>query len=487
MISEYVREQKRYTQAELSNILHCSDKTAIPIIRKLKQFGVLRSVKATEDQKNLSDLVDDDIEVADVEPDDKIRLYVFTFVGVIVVGGRVLKCYPKYISSNKQPLNEMKQVLQVISKYNRSAEQIVNLFNGDAEAKSFNLLAVILFLLNDYYSYGIYSNTEDIVEMNGEGDILWGRTIDENFPVISNGRPYYMEFFTRHTINDETDYFHRLHQAVITDCSKQLVDAQLTELFDIEPVELTDDETADFGDRDYILDRIRGELSVQFNTRKQILLKTMYAYISSERKVHELDSGISMFGTNSFNLVWEKVCAVVFNNMLQTQLNNLPLPSPLGEYWRSLSGRKLIDIIEKPEWKAKTDNGKEFSHIAADTLIPDMITIYKDQFIIFDAKYYKLHMEEDLLNGNPGIDSITKQYLYQLAYQSFVRKHQFLCVKNCFLFPTEQEKIIDKGYVELKMLRDMGLENISVRLIPARRVFNAYLSGRKIDISELKL
>lgn len=87
MISEYVREQKRYTQAELSNILHCSDKTAMPIIRKLKQFGVLKSVKATEDQKNLSDLVDDDIEVADVEPNDKIRLYVFTFVGVIVVGG----------------------------------------------------------------------------------------------------------------------------------------------------------------------------------------------------------------------------------------------------------------------------------------------------------------------------------------------------------------------------------------------------------------
>lgn len=165
---------------------------------------------------------------------------------------------------------------------------------------------------------------------------------------------------------------------------------------------------------------------------QQILLKMMYAYISSERKVHELDSGISMFGTNSFNLVWEKVCAVVFNNMLQTQLNNLPLPSPLGEYWRSLSGRKLIDIIEKPERKAKTDNGKEFSHIAADTLIPDMITIYKDQFIIFDAKYYKLHMEEDSLNGNHGIDSITKQYLYQLAYQSFVKKHRFSCVKKLF-------------------------------------------------------
>ncbi len=36
MISEFVREQKRYTQKDLCKILRCSEEKAIPLIRKLK-------------------------------------------------------------------------------------------------------------------------------------------------------------------------------------------------------------------------------------------------------------------------------------------------------------------------------------------------------------------------------------------------------------------------------------------------------------------
>ena len=57
-------------------------------------------------------------------------------------------------------------------------------------------LAVILYLLNDYYEYGVYNNTEEILEVNGEGDILWNRTIDDGFAIIEDGRPYYTELIT---------------------------------------------------------------------------------------------------------------------------------------------------------------------------------------------------------------------------------------------------------------------------------------------------
>ena len=46
-----------------------------------------------------------------------------------------------------------------------------------------------LFLLEDYHQYGAYINSEDIVEVNGEGSILWGQTIDNGFALISNNRP----------------------------------------------------------------------------------------------------------------------------------------------------------------------------------------------------------------------------------------------------------------------------------------------------------
>lgn len=38
--------------------------------------------------------------------------------------------------------------------------------------------AVILFLLQDYYDYGVYTNMHDIIKSNGSGDILWDKTIN---------------------------------------------------------------------------------------------------------------------------------------------------------------------------------------------------------------------------------------------------------------------------------------------------------------------
>ena len=54
MISEFVREQKRYTQKELCHILGCSEDHALPLIRKLKEFGVLKTVKSSDAQKNMA-------------------------------------------------------------------------------------------------------------------------------------------------------------------------------------------------------------------------------------------------------------------------------------------------------------------------------------------------------------------------------------------------------------------------------------------------
>ena len=67
MVSAFVREQKRYSQEDLCGIFQCNEENAIPLIRKLKEFGILKAVKASDIQKNMSDLLPEDIEVADVE------------------------------------------------------------------------------------------------------------------------------------------------------------------------------------------------------------------------------------------------------------------------------------------------------------------------------------------------------------------------------------------------------------------------------------
>lgn len=485
MISKFVREQKRYTQENLRNIFDCTAEKTVAIIKKLKEYGVLKAVKATDVQKDMSDLIDEDIEVIDVEIGENEFLYVFTFVGVITVSDCVLKCYPKYIS-NVAPKTELKQIIKVLERYN-AKEQIIRMYNDNSESSAFNLLSVMIFLMHDYYENGAYTNTQDIIETNGSGEILWDKTINETFTYLSNNRQYYTELFTQKRINDDFDYFKRLHESIVSICSKELQDADLLDLFDILPVEVSDEELDDFGETDYILYRIQNELNLQFNTRKQLLLKTLYAYVTHSSTLADIDC-FTMFGTNSFNLVWEKVCAEVLDNQLQTPLGSLPISFTNGYNPNDL----LISLIEKPKWNGYKQDGSEFQKIAKETLIPDLVSIHKmnnsQQFIIFDAKYYNIQLEQGkVLRGQPGIGDITKQYLYQLAYKKFVNDHGIQDVKNCFLMPTEQQNVIVKGRVNIEMLDALGLQNIQIRLLPAELMYSHYLANEKMDIGLLRL
>lgn len=477
LVSVFLREQKRYTQKELSEKLHCPETHAVQIIRKLKEYGVLKAVSASANaqQRDLSELNEADVEVSDVETGENEYFYVFTFVGVIVIAGCVLKICPKYLLSNDAPAKELQQVIRVLEKYN-SEEQILRMVNTSSESSSFNLLAVMLFLLTDYYENGAYSSTEEIIVHNGTGEILWDKTINETFTLISNNRPYYTDLITRKRTDNEFDWIRQLHECILTKVSEELRDTDLLDLFDLEETALSDGDISDFGETDYILYRLEQELNTQFNTRKQTVLKTVYAYIAHNGSFYDTDC-LSLFGTNSFNLVWEKVCSEILNNKLKEPVCSLGLS--LNKYDKY--DGKLIDLIEKPMW---TETG----HTAQDTLIPDLISVTRDYFIIFDAKYYNVVLEDGRPpRGQPGIESVIKQYLYQLAFQKFITDCRISRVGNCFLLPTEEKEILKKGEVRLDMLAELGLQDIQVRFIPTSVAYDLYLSGKKMDIGKLDL
>lgn len=487
-ISCYIKEQKRYTRSELKTILALPNDELGRYISRLKAFGVLKAVRESVQQKDMSELTDEDVVISDSEnPDDNV-LYVFPFVGVITIGQRVLKCYPKYIAVNTDPLHEMKQVLQVLRRYG-AREQKIQMFNGDGQTKQFNLLAVILFLFDDYIQYGLYSQSENIIELNGEGEIQWEKTISDGFVFIRNNRPNYVELFTKRSKNQENDYFRELHKYVLTVCTQELIESGLLTLFDIEPQVLSEKAMSEFGEKEYILYRLESELNVQFNSRKQILLKTLYAFFS-QRKTEQDHYGFSMFGTNSFNLVWEKVCSEVLGNKLNTQLQYLPLPAGVPETYSPDSC--LIDIIEKPQWEGLSPDGLAFIKEATDTLTPDLICINQHgnntTFCIFDAKYYCIQLDRNkALRGQPGVGDITKQYLYQLAYSQFVQECGINSTRNCFLSPSEEDEVIPLGSASMEMLTNLGLQRIQIRLLPAKIMFDYYLSRKQLPYEMLGL
>lgn len=156
----------------------------------------MKVVPYTKEQKDLSELNNEDIEIASIVDNDYNHYFVFDYVGIISINGIVLKIYPKYIKKDNSPKKQMKQVLKVIDKFNKQ-EQIIKIFNDSDYSTSYNNLAVCLYFLNDYYENGLYNNELDILEENGSGEIYWDKTINEAFTLISDGCPYYPSVYTK--------------------------------------------------------------------------------------------------------------------------------------------------------------------------------------------------------------------------------------------------------------------------------------------------
>ena len=491
MLARFVQEQKRYTQSELGEIFCLHQNENIKLIKRLKEVGVLKVLRKNDIQKDLTDLSDTDLVLSDVLTFDNENYYVFKFVGVIMVHGVVIKCYPKYIESTTEPTDQLKQILKVISKYN-DKKQIFNMYNDEGGVSNFNLLSVMVTLINDYYEYGLYDNSVDVIETNGSEDILWDKTVNEAFTLISNNRPFYPDLFTRSTATDEYDYIRRLHAAILSKCSKELYVSGLLELFDLMPIRLSDEDIDDFGDQEYILYQIAKEINNQYISHKQLLLKLLYAYIFHNSAFTNEDH-FSLYGTSSFELVWQETCSIVLNNQLYNPIRRLDLPNGLRGEYKDKQNNTLISLIEKPMWyRLKQDGTYCEPKESIKTLEPDVITVYNNGddyvFWIFDAKYYKLQLEEDKpLVGYPGIESITKQYLYHLAYDDFLKTQGISTVRNCFVFPKEMEAVVrDLGYVKLDFMQNVALQNIRIIMFSPQWLYEHYLKNIRMDLSMLE-
>ena len=422
----------------------------------------------------------------------------FQFVGIIIIEDFVINCYPKYVPENiadeKIISDVFGQVLRVLRKYKKSKKEDFSYKRGNLDEESFNLVSLMLFFIEDYYENGVYTNIKNILEINGNGEINWDKTINDTFPLIENEEPYYTELYTRYKLNNLYDYFRVLHECIITECSNFLEDANLLDFFDLTPIELSDKTLEDLGDKDFILNKIEKQLKIEFNTHKQKLLKSMHSYISL-KDVFTNEKFLICYGKKYYAHVWEEMCSKVFDNKLDEKLGELGLDIDFDKKYKPEV--QLKALIEKPKWKSEG-----FTKKPDNTFIPDVITFDENRnFIILDAKYYNLVFEKEKELKGPGIEDIAKQYFYELAFKEFLDKNKCSkekeslkdnckCIKgkkNALLFPIYGSRVINKGYIELEMLSSLGLENIQVIMLPAEKMNSFYLGGGKMDISDLKL
>lgn len=454
MIPIDIKEEKHYFYSDLHSKFKCNRDKLDTILNRLNRKNIIKfGIKNSQEYVK------------------------FIFVGVLIIDNYVINCYPKYVK--EYVFEDLKQIIKVFERLNKD-EEIIDIRNTSEGNEPINMLPLMLFLLNDYFDNGLYSNFQEVVEINGDGEILWERTINNNKVIIQNNMPYYYEVFTRNRTNDLKDYFRRLHKIILADCSQKLKESNLLNLFDLTEVNLTDETLENFDDKDVILNNINYELHTQFNSRKLELLEAMKLYVCPNNLNFGLKGCFSLYGTTSFNNVWEKVCCYVFNDLKDTPLSNIPLPCELDE--RYIDKTDLMSLIERPSW-----NILNYEPDYRETLKPDLITINEVDnvftFYIFDAKYYDIIDKRNCkIKNPPGIGDISKQYLYQLAFEKFIDDHHFDRTINCFLFPSSSSIVRKIGCAEFSILKEEGLENIQILLLPPKEVYKSFLEHDNEDL-----
>lgn len=485
--SAFFKELQPYSFPQIKENLGIEDDAQVAkLIRTMKAYNILKTVKSDKlDYENLSD---QDFIFADVKPDSENVIYVFKFVGIVLLGDTVIKCYPKYIDSEDQKVIEDSLILalKALEKYNTNKVQDISLYNGDDFKKDFNKLELDLFLLHDYFIHDLYSNQEEIIEINGEGEYLFDKTVEQNMAVMQDELPYYIEIFTRRNLDDDTDYFRQLHKCILNECSKDLEKTGLLDMFGLSSIEFAESSLEEFGEKEYILNRISSELGNQFITHRQTLLKTMYTFVESEYG-NETNLNLELFGTTTFNLVWEEACATIFGNVLNIKIKKLVQDKKLPEirYSKFNENNSIINLIEKVRWEL---NEKVLE--TTETLEPDIITIDEKSkgFYILDGKYYMINTDDQKrIYNQPGIQDVVKQFAYQKAYQDFIKEYKFNIIANAFLFPqkysvTQKEKnnILNIGTVNLDLMQFYAfnlLAPIQILQLDPQFVFEKYITN----------
>jgi len=471
-----LRERDTITAASVSEKAGVSINTARWLILQLSDRGIIKPASVNDAEE--VDVFDD---AEDGRFDD--GTYRVVYVGVVVIDDLVVYCVPKYLRREVKH-EELRPVFSALRRYQSDSEDAgVSVVDDDGRM---NRISLLLALLTSYDEHGLYTNQERIRQTNGRGPIHWPGTISAHLPILEDDSPVYVNYETTVSREIDSDFISRLHCAVITECSSELEKCGLIDVFSLVPIELSDTPLDDFGDSDSVIRRIEQEMNVQFITWKQDVLKLMRSYFQLSPSL-ERESGLACYGTISFHVVWEKACKIAFRDMLDLTLAELPIV--LHDKWYSRRNETLLSIIPSPKWRIRIPDGSLIDCDPTDTLIPDIVTIRPKssengaEFHIYDAKYYAPWFKRHLVKV-PGIESVTKQLLYQSAYREFIIDNKFAKVRNTFLIPHDGDSFIEKGDVSFEVIADEGepfTPLIEVVLAPAATILDCYIRQKPLD------
>lgn len=477
----YLREKDEFTKKSLENEFKGVKETELKLL--IEKLIALKVLKKGIPRQSFEEIVQD--EEVDSTKEDK---YWFRYVGIITIENICLIIYPKYIVNieNDRQNNHVKfkQIINVIDKFIVLSSSEATLNEG-----SHSTMALMIDLLRDYFESGLYITNEQKEEVNGDGLINWDKTLESSDTYLFDNVPYYLELITEQTTINMEHTITELHKAILVEISNKYKD--ILHLLSLPDVHFAGQELEAIGDSEYLIHLVEKELNNQFITSKQLKLKKLLKYLNNESQYTNSES-IQLYGSFSFNLVWEDVCKRVYRNDLDMSLQDLGLTLN-GVIKNSISQDIVVDytsytdlksIVEKPKWKRTSDASMLKVN---QTLQLDVLKVnHKEKcFQIYDAKYYQIVVNENRdgsfsISGQPGVGDITKQYLYQLAYSNLAQLNGYQ-FNNAFIIPKDDFAGdygvgVEVATVSMNMLGDLGLAEIKIIARDCATIYKQYLN-----------
>ncbi|PTG37621.1 hypothetical protein BUY24_11970 [Staphylococcus cohnii] len=463
----FFKEGKPYKIEDLMNSFKLDYVKTRELIKNFLNSGVMRVSKSYSDLEILLSDISVDNSNLDIEKD---AFYFFKYVGAIQTSNDYcILIYPKYMSiaSIKKDLtnnfDKFKQLMDVIDKYENKKLQNVAIAS-DIDDIDDELLGIKLSILKDYYEYGLYSKEHEEIKLNGNGKVLWNQTVNQSEAYIFNNVPFYLDVVTLENVLEENNIVQLIQRAIITEISVDL--DILLDILDFDKVYLSEISLEELGPIEMLLNILEIELNNQFITIRQETIKKMIAYLNNIS--NNSDGNVTLVGTRAFNMIWEDVCSEVYGNDLDKTFEELNLLVPDSE----ILNETLKSFVEKPMWHVEYQT----PFVYGSPLKLDVLSINSQNINIYDAKYYNIFFHDKKVLGQPGINDITKQYLYELAFKKIINLNQ-LIVKNQFIMPkddfVEDGKVI--AHVNLEMFNSLGLQPIGIVLRDCQTMFNQYL------------
>ncbi len=382
------------------------------------------------------------------------------FVGIKILKDDIIVTFPLGYrlenSDDKVIRKKITSLLHILQKFNSKKEN--NKISNNEISFEFPILSYQYIIL-DYFNNGYYREKEISYNSAKKGKINWKQTIQKKKHYISNNSSFYLDFIVKENIINENSILTRIHEFCVYQSFIKL-GWLYTDVLPMKP-------RVKFNKKQFIV-ILNDAISRTFNDSKKQLLNAMLNIIKNENEGNNITSE-SVFGTTSFEYVWEKMIDYIF-------------------------GEENKDIyFPKARW---TLVGKSLRNIESSSLHPDTILKLGNNICIIDAKYYKYGIT-GIPYHLPSSSSIQKQitygeYLKSNKFKEVSKREQtFNVIHNVFIMPYDKAvwksnnyKFIGFATADWKN-NNHDYENVIGILVDTQHLMNNCFRKNNYEIQEL--